>query len=747
MKKILIVQVFGLLPILLSAQINFEKGNWEAVKAKAKKDGKIIFIDFYTSWCGPCKQMAKNVFTLKDVGEFYNQNFVNYKVDAEKGEGSDLAKKYSIGAFPTLVFTDAGGKFLHQAVGGMRGNDFIELGRTALNPDKRLANLVNKEADNISKKDMPGYLRKLRNEHLPYNDKYEAYIRSLSKEDLISKKTYHLMVELGGRDAGSFTFELLLKNKDAYSKVVGSETLNQYFYTKYLSKAYSIVRSGGSYESLLKEVKKNGFTFADQIDETIVLTGYNYNGEYEEFLNAAPAYLKKYAQGKPELKYHTVFSEGLKFYHRTSEMKAYCLQLAEELIAENYNISDIYASLGMKYFESGEYKTALPYFQKAYDNSSTGDKENYKRSIEYLREQIATEEKGEYTYRIKGMEEYNGCSFNLTIFSATNIGDFIELPPFGIEDGECIIKGNILSATPAYWSITCGEKFQGKGELILELGNFDAELKGRSIQVEKSYFNNMVNKGLEEFPKYKEASEEFNAFKADPNNKEANSQKRSELYNKVKNAKNEYFRNIYEYHPNVDAKLLAYFNGNLWWGDKTGEDVASLNKLYGEHWLAKTIVKMDSDGRKRAAARATLTIGKQIKPFVAKDINGKEFKLEDVIKQNKCVLVEFWASWCGPCRKMIPHLKERYEKYHQQGFEIVSFSIDHVKEAWEKASKEESIPWINTSDLIGRKSPVAGMYGISGVPTSFLVNKDGEILGVNLHGEELNGKIEFVVNQ
>src|SRR5699024_2728385 len=104
----------------------------------------------------------------------------------------------------------------------------------------------------------------------------------------------------------------------------------------------------------------------------------------------------------------------------------------------------------------------------------------------------------------------------------------------------------------------------------------------------------------------------------------------------------------------------------------------------------------------------------------------------------------FWASWCGPCRAEIPNLKKEYKKYHDKGFEIVSFSLDHKREAWEKALKEEQMPWINISDLKAYTSPIVKDYGISGIPAEYLVDSEtGKIVASlgNLRGDNLGKKL------
>ena len=103
--------------------IQFFKGSWSAVLAEAKKQNKPIFVDIFTTWCGPCKLMAKQAFPDQKVGEKFNANFISYQIDAEKGEGIDVAKKYAVTAYPTSLYVSGDGDLIHRAVGygGIKG--------------------------------------------------------------------------------------------------------------------------------------------------------------------------------------------------------------------------------------------------------------------------------------------------------------------------------------------------------------------------------------------------------------------------------------------------------------------------------------------------------------------------------------------------------------------------------------------------------------------------------------------------
>lgn len=112
--------------------IHFFNGSLKEAKAKAKKENKLIFIDCYTTWCGPCKKMAKSTFLSKEVGAYYNKNFICLKVDMESGEGPTIATNYAIEAYPTYLFLDYKGDVKHRDLGYIDAGRFIEVGKTAL---------------------------------------------------------------------------------------------------------------------------------------------------------------------------------------------------------------------------------------------------------------------------------------------------------------------------------------------------------------------------------------------------------------------------------------------------------------------------------------------------------------------------------------------------------------------------------------------------------------------------------------
>lgn len=126
MKKLLLAIALILSAQTLLAQgIEFESGAWNEVMNKAKEQDKLIFVDFYTSWCAPCKVVSTTVFPDPKIGRVYNEKFINFKIDAEKGEGIELAQKYEVKAYPTFLFIDKDGKVISRIVGGKTIKEFI----------------------------------------------------------------------------------------------------------------------------------------------------------------------------------------------------------------------------------------------------------------------------------------------------------------------------------------------------------------------------------------------------------------------------------------------------------------------------------------------------------------------------------------------------------------------------------------------------------------------------------------------
>lgn len=133
-------------------------------------------------------------------------------------------------------------------------------------------------------------------------------------------------------------------------------------------------------------------------------------------------------------------------------------------------------------------------------------------------------------------------------------------------------------------------------------------------------------------------------------------------------------------------------------------------------------------------------IGDKYVDFESENQYGELKRLSDA--QGKVVLLEFWASWCGPCLQENPNLVKTYEKYKPKGFEVFAVSLDINKNNWTKEIKKGNLNWVHVSDLKGDQSEASLIYGIMGIPDNFLIDANGVIIGRNLRGDQLNQALE-----
>lgn len=218
------VLLFLLFPLFVTAQnnsgIRFQNLSWSQLLAKAKTEKKLVFVDAFTTWCGPCKQMSAEVFPEKTVGDFFNANFINAKIDMEKGEGLSIAEKYKVEAYPTYLFVNGDGKIVHKAIGYYEVPDFINIGKDAKDPAKQFYTLKEKYDNGIRQ---PELLYNLVIAASDLDDKDAGKIGKdyfKTQKNLLTKDNLELMLRLTDSPLDEH-YSFLTKNETEAGKILG----------------------------------------------------------------------------------------------------------------------------------------------------------------------------------------------------------------------------------------------------------------------------------------------------------------------------------------------------------------------------------------------------------------------------------------------------------------------------------------------------------------------------------------------
>ena len=286
---------------------------------------------------------------------------------------------------------------------------------------------------------------------------------------------------------------------------------------------------------------------------------------------------------------------------------------------------------------------------------------------------------------------------------------------------------------------------------IIEPGQLELRMSRSSrFVIDGGYYNDAVYNAWRRSDAYAAAQAQLDRLR-EPGDGETEEDRRrrvdrmAEAQDKIFDIESEGRSRIARTHPDALVRRLTI--ETTWLGGPWMlEALRGLAELTPDDpWVAERLAKAETAAAKREEEEKRFAIGADIRDFAAETLDGEEVRLASVRADSRYVLLEFWASWCGPCRVEIPHMKEAYARYRERGFEIVSFTIDDEREAWEEASAEEQLPWFNLGMGPDADAPVA--YNVTGVPKNYLVESvTGDIVAKDLRGHRLDEKLAELLN-
>lgn len=369
---------------VFSQGIEFFDGEWKDALAQAEKTEKLVFVDAYAQWCGPCKRMAREVFTQAEVGDFFNSNFINLKLDMETPDGRDFGTKYPVSAYPTLLFLNGDGEIVKKVTGGKQADDLIALGKTAIQSYDRSGDYaVQYEEGDRSYDLVYNYVKELNKVGKPSLKISNDYINS--KPD-ISKEEKAAFLLVAVTESDSKLFDQLVKLK---AEAIGSSTEDA-FNDKIKSACMAAVAKAVEfdYKDLIIEgvekYKKAKVGDAKKFGQEAWLEYHKLSGNYTEWKSLAGKYLKKYGKNDHAIfKQHITALKGDFSYEK--DAKPYACDVCKELVKRDDSI-DNYSEYIRLLIDCKNYEEARKVTNQAIKTAASREEDTKKfdRIITYL---------------------------------------------------------------------------------------------------------------------------------------------------------------------------------------------------------------------------------------------------------------------------------------------------------------------------------------------------------------------------
>ena len=327
----------------------------------AKEKDKIIFIDAYTTWCGPCKQMDREVFTDSTVGDFFNNNFINLKLDMEKGSGIETAKKYRVRGYPSFLFLNAGGTLLHQGIGYQPISMFMEMAKQALDPNRQLPALKEAYDDGNRSEDL------LYNYAIALLEAGDENGKVIGKEYLDTQnswttgKNLTIIAQLATEYQDPY-YNFIVEKRHLFIKEFGEGRVDATILKHIENHLFSNIEKLDLAEAKDIFVKTYPSSKAEPLFYNFELNYYDALGKKEIYIDKARQYVKKY----PNLSASALNSLAWNFYEKIDDKKA--LKWATKWAKKSIKLQSSYYNndtLAALYYKQNKKKQALKYANKS----------------------------------------------------------------------------------------------------------------------------------------------------------------------------------------------------------------------------------------------------------------------------------------------------------------------------------------------------------------------------------------------
>lgn len=271
---------------------------------KAKTEGKNVFIDCYTTWCGPCKWMVKNVFPNDTVGEFFNSHFICISYDMETSIGKELARTYEVYCYPTYLFLDKDGNLLHRVSGAYPVKDFVKLGQDALNPEKQYASLEYVyKLGNITPSELVQYMRLRQASCLSVKQELEKYFNTQKEADYTNSINW-LIIRDFGVDYKSPVFQYLLKSREEFCELHNADSVNIVCLSPYVNLVnkyiFGKVPDTTGYKNIRAELIALKLPSTERFILGMDLSFYGITQNWQQFSKIAVLHIEGYHYDSPE---------------------------------------------------------------------------------------------------------------------------------------------------------------------------------------------------------------------------------------------------------------------------------------------------------------------------------------------------------------------------------------------------------------------------------------------------------------